>query len=114
MQHRARRQAFRPHWLAVALQALGLHVDANARPLALSIELPEGRLALSVSSTGVEIANSEQWEPDVRLRGVATNILGLAAGDLDWNAAVRGGLEVQGSRAAIAVLRASMSNALRE
>lgn len=114
MRQRAPEQAFRPHWLAVALQALGLRVDPSAEPLALSIELPEGSLALEVSSAGVEIVTSEGWEPDVRLRGVATSILGLAAGELDWRAAVRGGLEVKGSRAAIGVLRTSMTHALRE
>jgi hypothetical protein len=113
MHERVREHALRPHWLAVALQALGLCVDPSADPLALSIELPEGSLAIDVSSAGVEIAASEPWEPDVRLRCAAPIILGMAAGELDWSAAVRGGLEVEGSRAAVGVLRSAMTGARR-
>jgi DNA-binding HxlR family transcriptional regulator len=109
MRNRTRKQAFRPHWLGVALQALGLHVDSSIELLTLQIELPEGSLMLSLSPSGVEVVALDSCVPDVRLRGTATCILGLAAGELDWNAAVRSGLEVEGPKTAIGVLRASLS-----
>lgn len=109
MDNRGRKQAFRPHWLAVALQALGLRLDQSAELLAVWIDLPEGSLAINVSSAGVTVANSEQSKPDVRLRGVAASIVGLAAGELDWSTAIRNGLEVVGPKAAVEALRASIS-----
>jgi DNA-binding HxlR family transcriptional regulator len=109
MRHRTRKQAFRPHWLGVALQALGLHVDSSTEPLTLQIELPEGSLMLNLSPSGIEVGELGSRLPDVRLRGTATGILGLAAGELDWNAAVRSGLGVEGSKTAIGVLRASLN-----
>lgn len=109
MGNRTREQAFRPHWLGVALQALGLRVDSSTAPLTLQIELPEGSLMLNLSPSGVAVEHLDSRLPDVRLRGTATSILGLAAGELDWNAAVGGGLEVEGSKTAIGVLRASLN-----
>jgi DNA-binding HxlR family transcriptional regulator len=109
MHHRGQKQEFRPHWLGVALQALGLRVDSSAEPLVVQIDLPEGSLLLDMSNAGVELSTSTSRKPDVRLRGAATSILGLAAGELDWSAAVRDGLAVDGSRAAIRVLRASLT-----
>jgi DNA-binding HxlR family transcriptional regulator len=109
MRHRTRKQAFRPHWLGVALQALGLRVDSSTEPLTLQIQLPEGSLMLNLSPSGVEVGDLDSGLPDVHLRCTATEILGLAAGELDWNAAVRGGLEVEGSKTAIGVLRASLT-----
>lgn len=109
MHHRTRKQAFRPTWLGVALQALGLRVDSTTESLALQIELPEGSLMLNLSPSGVEVGNKDSRPPDVRLRGTAIGILGLAAGELDWNAAVRSGIEVEGSKTAIRVLRASLN-----
>jgi hypothetical protein len=109
MRHRTRKQAFHPHWLGVALKALGLHLDASTDPLTLQIELPEGSLMLNLSPSGVEAGTLDSRGPDVRLRSTATGILGLAAGELDWNAAVRSGLEVEGSKTAIGVLRTSLN-----
>lgn len=114
MHQRGPEQAFRPHWLTVALQALGLRVEPSAEPLALSVELPEGILPLNVSNAGVEIANALEWEPDVRMRGSASSILGLASGQLAWSTALDVGLEVEGSRSAISALRAALNHRLQE
>jgi DNA-binding HxlR family transcriptional regulator len=109
MGHRTREQEFRSHWLGVALQAVGLHADSSPESLALQTDLPEGSLMLNLSPSGVEVGTLDARVPDVRLRGTAACILGLAAGELDWNAAVRSGLEVEGSKTAVAVLRASLN-----
>jgi DNA-binding HxlR family transcriptional regulator len=108
MRRRARTQAFRPHWLGVALQALGVRSDSPA-PTLLEIELSEGSLQLEITQNGLSFLVFGTRPADVRLRGAATTILGLAAGELDWRSAVRNGLEVEGSKAAVSTLRASLT-----
>jgi DNA-binding HxlR family transcriptional regulator len=111
MRHRARTQAFRPQWLGVALQALGVRSDSPAEPIALQIDLPEGSLQLEITREGLAFPAVGTRPPSVWLRGAATTILGLAAGELDWRAAARDGLEVEGSRTAVAAVRASLTEA---
>ncbi len=108
MRDRTLEQAFRPHWLGVALQALELSVDSSAESLVLETELPEGSLILRLSPSGVQVENLDSAVPDVRLRCTATCLLGLAAGELNWDAAVSSGLEVEGSETAIGSLRAAL------
>lgn len=110
MRRRARTQAFRPQWLGVALQALGVRSDSPA-PIAIEIELPEGLLQLEITREGVGFPAAGTTPTDVRLRGAATTLLGLAAGELDWRAAVLNGLEVEGSKAAVATVRAALTRA---
>jgi DNA-binding HxlR family transcriptional regulator len=110
MRRRARTQAFRPQWLGVALQALGVRSDSPA-PIALEIELPEGLLQLEITREGVGFPAVGTRRADVRLRGAATTVLGLAAGELNWPAAVLDGLEAEGSKAAVATVRASLTRA---
>jgi hypothetical protein len=108
MSHRARTQTFRPHWLGVALQALGVRSN-SAAPMVLQIELPEGSLQLEIMREGLGFPAGSTRPPEVRLRGAATTILGVAAGEMDWRAAARHGLEVEGSKTAVAVVRASFT-----
>lgn len=108
MHQRGRKQAFRPHWLAIALQALCVHTPSSGESLVFQIELPEGNVLLRLTSAGVKFSALDSCLPDVRLRGPATAILGLAAGEMDWSAAVRAGIEVEGPPRAVRVFRASL------
>jgi DNA-binding HxlR family transcriptional regulator len=111
MGHRSSEQIFRPHWLGVALQALGVRSDSSIDPIAFQIVLPEGALLLELTREGVAFPTHGARQPDAWLRGPATTILGVAAGELDWRTAIRGGLRVEGSRTAVAVVRASLAQA---
>lgn len=104
MRQRARGQAFRPHWLAVALQALLARFPATGESLVVEIVMPEGNLRLSVSQNGVQVISGEQ-DPDVRLRGRPELVLGWASGEIDWKAATGSGLAISGSKWGRAVLR---------
>jgi DNA-binding HxlR family transcriptional regulator len=109
MRQRRHDQAFRPHWLAVALPALldGLRWDGPT--VTLCVAVPEGTVDLCWSRTGVRHVAAGDSPPDVRLCGPVTSVLGLAAGALNWKAAAASGLEVSGSAAAVRALRAALA-----
>ena len=109
MRERLKGQAFQPHWLGVALQALLGGLRSLPAPILLQAELPEGKVALELSATGAQFATPGSRQPDVYLRGPATTMLGLAAGELSWKEATGGGLEVNGSAAAVRALRTALT-----
>ena len=112
MRNRNPEHTFQPHWLVVALQALGLHNPSSAESLILNIDLPEGSILVTISDEGVGLQTSEPSEPDVVIRGAATRILGLASGELTWKDAFEAGLEVDGSVADINKLRDILTSSM--
>lgn len=106
MRRRLPRQVFRASWLGLALEALfgGARVP-KGRGFSVRIELPEGSIVVRFSSAGVRTFLDDAPETDACIRGPAMLVLGLAAGEVDWNAALAGGLLVDGSTGALNGLR---------
>jgi DNA-binding HxlR family transcriptional regulator len=113
MQRRSRRQAFRPHWLGLALEALLSDAPWPKTPLSLMIELPEGNVAFRFEPDGKRLAFHDAQDPDARMRGAAKIILGLAAGELDWASALASGLDIAGSAAAVNAVRSVFTKRVR-
>lgn len=113
MHHRAPRQAFRPHWLGVALEALLADAPSPKSKLSVMIEVPEGNVMLFFDRSNRQLAPVDAQDPDVRMRGSAMLVLELAAGEVDWATALAGGLDVTGSAAAVDAVRGAFTKLAR-
>jgi hypothetical protein len=56
MPSRTVQQEFQPHWLAVALEAMGRDVASPDAPLIVEVVLPEGKTSVCVDGAGISPA----------------------------------------------------------
>ena len=73
--------AFRPHWLVVALQAL-LKGRKSKTPRSIGVEVDSTLLTIGIDQQGPDVSLASQETPATVLRAPAPVVLGLAAGVL--------------------------------
>lgn len=94
--------AFQPHWLAVALQALLSGRTAKA-PAELGIEVSGSYLSLRIDEDGPHVSVQPDRRSDTILEAEPEVILGLAAGALTIDQALSGA-SVHGDRRVLATV----------
>jgi DNA-binding HxlR family transcriptional regulator len=107
MSKRGPNQAFRSHWLVIALRAL-LPNPTGVRLNAV-IALPEGRIGVVSTATELTFVVRPPEDAECVVQARAELLLGLAAGVLDWAGAREAGLKVEGSQEQIRAVRAIFS-----
>ena len=99
--------AFRGHWLAVALRAL-LHGRTSHDLVTVGVECHDTRLAVQVDQTGPSVVLHPDPLPSTTLRARAEVVLGLAAGELGIEEALEVG-ELRGDPEVLAEVFTSTS-----
>ena len=88
--------AFRSHWLKFPLELHCADHDPSAPPATIEMRTGDQPMLLTVGHGHVDVHPGTIVEPDVRLTGTPSLILGLLVGALDLETARSRGLKIEG------------------